>query len=203
MHDREDDLRAASDKLGRILFETSIRLTVYGPAQAAPQALRRLREMAGAFRPFSVPRLASFQATRVRRSRRGRHAHGHTFLLSAEELATLWRPPTATGQTATLAAVESRELPAPPALPTPGQHPDLAVLGTTVFRGERRRFSLLSEDRRRHLTVVGETGVGKSTLLLHLLAADIAAGRGVGLLDPHGDLCEAVLRAIPVGGRTT
>ena len=59
------------------------------------------------------------------------------------------------------------------------------------------RCHLDLDARRRHLYLVGRTGVGKSTLLLNMLAADIAAGRGVGLIDPHGDLAEQVLAAVP------
>src|ERR1700692_5054014 len=53
------------------------------------------------------------------------------------------------------------------------------------------------EERRRHLYIVGQTGTGKSTLLLNLIAQDLAAGEGLALLDPHGDLAEAVLMHIP------
>ena len=56
---------------------------------------------------------------------------------------------------------------------------------------------LSSEERRRHLYVIGQTGTGKSTLLLNLIAQDIAARQGFALLDPHGDLAEAVLMHIP------
>src|SRR5438270_3831698 len=53
------------------------------------------------------------------------------------------------------------------------------------------------EERRRHLYVVGQTGTGKSTLLLNLIAQDLVAGEGLALLDPHGDLAESVLAHIP------
>ena len=53
------------------------------------------------------------------------------------------------------------------------------------------------EERRRHLYIVGQTGTGKSTLLLNLIAQDLAAGAGLALLDPHGDLAEAVLLHVP------
>src|SRR5438477_10421040 len=56
---------------------------------------------------------------------------------------------------------------------------------------------LASEERRRHLYIVGQTGTGKSTLLLNLIAQDLAAGEGLALLDPHGDLAEAVLLHVP------
>src|SRR5213082_1614962 len=54
-----------------------------------------------------------------------------------------------------------------------------------------------SEERRRHLYIVGQTGTGKSTLLLNLIAQDLASGAGLALLDPHGDLAEAVLLHLP------
>ncbi|MBV9858884.1 MAG: type IV secretion system DNA-binding domain-containing protein [Alphaproteobacteria bacterium] len=53
------------------------------------------------------------------------------------------------------------------------------------------------EERRRHLYILGQTGTGKSTLLLNLITQDLAAGAGLALLDPHGDLAEAVLLQIP------
>jgi hypothetical protein len=53
------------------------------------------------------------------------------------------------------------------------------------------------EERRRHLYIVGQTGTGKSTLLLNLIRQDLVAGEGLALLDPHGDLAEAALAFIP------
>ena len=58
-------------------------------------------------------------------------------------------------------------------------------------------ITLSVEDRRRHLHVIGKPGTGKSTLLLSLLLQDLAAGRGFALLDPHGDLAQAVIDAVP------
>lgn len=73
----------------------------------------------------------------------------------------------------------------------------LLVLAETDWRGQHRRFGILQEDRLRHIWVIGKTGSGKSTLLLRLIAQDLAAGRGVGLLDPHGDLALAALALVP------
>ena len=53
------------------------------------------------------------------------------------------------------------------------------------------------EERRRHLYIVGQTGTGKSTLLLNLIRQDLAAGQGLALLDPHGDLAQATLEHVP------
>ena len=62
---------------------------------------------------------------------------------------------------------------------------------------ERVPFGLSVTDRRRHVYAVGKTGSGKSTLLRNLIVQDIEAGRGLMLLDPHGDLAEELLDYIP------
>jgi energy-coupling factor transporter ATP-binding protein EcfA2 len=73
----------------------------------------------------------------------------------------------------------------------------------TAFMGKRHEwggdlpFGLEPHERRQHLYVIGQTGTGKSTLLRNLILQDIEAGRGVGLIDPHGDLAHDILDHIP------
>ena len=57
--------------------------------------------------------------------------------------------------------------------------------------------SLSLSDRRQHLYLIGKTGTGKTTLLRNLIVQHLAAGHGVGLIDPHGDLAEELLDCIP------
>lgn len=52
------------------------------------------------------------------------------------------------------------------------------------------------DDRRQHIYAIGQTGTGKTTLLTSLITQDIALGRGTALLDPHGDVAEALLDRI-------
>lgn len=70
-------------------------------------------------------------------------------------------------------------------------------VGTNRHLGQARRVVLPESDRRQHLYCVGQTGVGKSTFLRSMILGDIAAGRGVAVLDPHGDLFEDLLVRIP------
>ncbi len=77
------------------------------------------------------------------------------------------------------------------------QNNGLLILGQTNYRNIRRRFGIKPEDRRRHTFLLGKTGAGKSTLLLNCIVQDIQAGRGVAVIDPHGDLVEHVLDHIP------
>jgi len=71
------------------------------------------------------------------------------------------------------------------------------VFGLRDTWGGQKPFGLFNEDRRNHTYVIGKTGTGKSTLLKNLLVQDIESGRGVGLIDPHGDLALDLLDCIP------
>lgn len=73
----------------------------------------------------------------------------------------------------------------------------ITILGETNYRNQRKRFGIKDYDRQRHVYVVGQTGMGKSTLLLNMLVQDIRRGKGVALIDPHGDLAEQLLDYVP------
>jgi hypothetical protein len=70
-------------------------------------------------------------------------------------------------------------------------------VGCATFPGRERRLALTATDSLRHLHVLGPTGVGKSTLLLNLIAQDMQAGRAVVVLEPKGDLIADVLSRVP------
>lgn len=93
--------------------------------------------------------------------------------------------------------------PPPPELPIYGQVNPVQVsfVGRTNYVAalEEKKFifGIKRVDRRRHLYIVGKSGVGKSKLLELLIRQDIAYGHGLCLMDPHGDVIEAVLDFIP------
>ena len=82
--------------------------------------------------------------------------------------------------------------PAPFDLPKEG-----LLLGENIHLGIRRPIYQTHHDRFRHTYVVGQTGTGKSTLFRSTIIQDIQAGHGVGVVDPHGELIEEILKAIP------
>ena len=73
---------------------------------------------------------------------------------------------------------------------------EITIVGKTNFRNYRS-FGIKKEDRRKHIYIIGKTGTGKSTLMENMLIDDIREGKGVGLIDPHGDFAEKVLGFIP------
>ena len=74
---------------------------------------------------------------------------------------------------------------------------DLIHIGKRLHYGIEADFNLCAEDARQHTYLIGKTGTGKTTLLRNLILQHIAAGRGVALLDPHGDLAEDLLDHYP------
>ena len=70
-------------------------------------------------------------------------------------------------------------------------------IGNRSIWGQTFPFGISAANRRRHLYVIGQTGTGKSTLLRSLMAQDMAAGQGLALIDPHGDLALDVLDLVP------
>ncbi len=80
----------------------------------------------------------------------------------------------------------------------PENLPDNGILlGWNTYLGNKKEIRFTQEDRFRHLYIVGQTGTGKSTLLLTLALEDVKAGNGFCILDPHGDLCDYIMERYP------
>jgi hypothetical protein len=179
--------KAAYRKLDQPLYTAHIRLTT---AAAAPAAARRqLRQLAAAFAPYTINSRAEFRMLRPGRNRRGS-------LLSIEELAILFHPVTTGVRAERMERIESRALEPPALLPSVAEA-GAVVLGMTNFRRRRDQVAMRADDRRKHLYIVGKTGTGKSTLLLNLIAQDASQGRGLAVIEPHGDLISDILQRIP------
>lgn len=69
--------------------------------------------------------------------------------------------------------------------------------GQIHFRGKKDPFGIRPEDRSRHMYVIGKTGMGKTALLQNMAIQDVINGRGLGIIDPHGDFAERVLDFVP------
>jgi len=121
-----------------------------------------------------------------------RQTHRSGMLLNSEELVSLVHLPSVSVRAKKLVREIKKTKPAP----------DIAIghelrLGENVYQGEKNVVSLSSEQRLRHMYIVGATGTGKSTLILNMLRQDINNDLGVAVLDPHGDLIDNVLGCIP------
>ena len=67
----------------------------------------------------------------------------------------------------------------------------------TNYRNQRKRFGIKTDDRRRHMYIIGKTGMGKTVLLENMIYSDIMNGHGCCYIDPHGDTAEKIINFIP------
>lgn len=73
----------------------------------------------------------------------------------------------------------------------------ITFFGKTTFRGAQKKFGIKEDDKRRHVYIIGKTGMGKTELLKNMIVQDIRRGNGVGFIDPHGEAAEEILDYIP------
>ncbi|MFA6005770.1 MAG: DUF87 domain-containing protein [Patescibacteria group bacterium] len=113
-------------------------------------------------------------------------------ILSPDELATLYHFPNKSVETPNIKWIKAKRAPAPANMPSTG-----IFIGFSKYRGVKVPVFIGPSDRRRHLYIIGKTGMGKTQLLVSMLAQDIKKGRGLCFIDPHGDAAEALLEFIP------
>ncbi|MCW3105773.1 MAG: hypothetical protein JWQ09_279 [Segetibacter sp.] len=121
-----------------------------------------------------------------------RDSHRLGMLLNTRELATFVHLPSVS----VLSSKLKRDTKKTKSLPPIALNHDL-ILGTNIHQGIVKNATLSSLQRLKHMHIIGATGTGKSTFLLQLITQDITQGKGIAVLDPHGDLIESILNYIP------
>lgn len=195
------DLEAVSEKCGKPGFNTTVRMVVSSSNLA--QAKMHLDNLVTCFSQF-----ASDQNSFTK----NRHFFKKVFMidfiyrylplfsfgpfrqtsvLTSEELATIFHFPNKSIETPHIFWLNAKRAPAPAQIATSG-----LFLGKSVYRGISRPIYIGKDDRRRHIYIIGKTGVGKSELLKSLILQDIKAGEGVCFIDPH-DTIDKLLPLIP------
>ncbi len=116
----------------------------------------------------------------------------HAMILNAEEISSLYHFPISTTETPKIKWLKAGAAPPPLNIPQQG-----ILLGHNDYRGTKTDIKLTDGDRRRHMYVIGQTGVGKSVLLKEMAKQDVRNGKGVCVIDPHGDFATDVLAAVP------
>lgn len=113
-------------------------------------------------------------------------------VLNTEELASVFHFPLPSCPTPNIHWLGARSAPAPTDLPKEG-----VILGKNIYRGKESLIRLNTDDRRRHVYIIGMTGTGKSTLMVNMAVQDIQSGKGVCYIDPHGNGIDEIIPAIP------
>lgn len=191
--------RGIEEKIGQAGFAVTARLAVSHPA--------RLAELAAVFGVFSRPDGNSFALTKpVMREKAKqqflRRSAIHKRVISIAELATLWHLPSDKVKIPMILWGQNVFSEPPENLPiaeglSEEEKTKVNFFGHAVFKNRDLIFGIKDSDRRRHLWAIGKTGTGKSTLIANMAIDDMKKGRGMAIIDPHGDLSEILLKYVP------
>lgn len=200
----QEQLQAISKKTSKIGFRASIRVVAAAPN--VDIANMHLNNIVGAFDQFSNPGINEFKKEKLNKLKGRDFMHDVIYrrmpltkgsILNIEELAGLYHFPNKEITTPNINWLLAKESPAANWVSSDVNSKDTIWIGDNVFRGYRKRICFQRDDRRRHAYVLGQTGSGKSWLLVRMIMQDIYNGDGICFIDPHGQTAQMVLDRIP------
>ena len=197
---KQQMINAISEKISDSLFDVNLRILASSPTKERTEQI--LFELQSAFEQFNHPLLnqivfkkpllnAQLKKIFYRFSFRIFN-DSESIILSSSELAGIFHFPSLELLTPHIKWLKAKQAPPPDNLAEEG-----LLIGQNIFRDKKTDVRMLDDDRRRHFYIIGQTGTGKSVLLQEMIKQDMEAGKGVCLIDPHGDLAEKVLSLIP------
>lgn len=200
----ESALKGIEEKITKLGYQANIRLISVGKDLYTAQS--RISAVVGAFKQFNTTNLNSFVALQSLADNHpfwndyaSRNFKTPAAIFNIEELASLYHLPNETVETPNIVWTNAKKGEPPSNLPLLEFSPasDITVLGKTNFRNVEKEFGIKTKDRARHAYIIGKSGTGKSTLMENMIIDDIREGRGVILVDPHGETFEHVLSCVP------
>lgn len=193
------EVDAISEKTRYPAYEILIRVVISSNTAARSQVL--LKNVIAAFSLFDSPRNNGFKFSLTRNVEEMTTAYIMRFfpqeirsnILNSVEMATLFHLP---GSSAIPTSQVKRQMSKQVDGPTDVLDEGL-LIGYNEFRGVKKPIRIGAKDRRRHVYIIGQTGVGKSVLQENMAYQDMMDGRGFAFIDPHGDLVESLLGKVP------
>ncbi len=196
---KQDLIQGVAKKTSSVVQPVTLRIVASASGLDRAEAI--LSDIESAFHQFEKAGANAFAFTRVKQSRNNRLIHNfifripsqdHEVFLNNKELVSVFHFPI--GQAATMGVKETRAGTAP----APSDAREGAItIGRNEYRGDFTDVYMKELDRMRHLYVVGQTGTGKTGILLNMIAQDIKNGSGVCYIDPHGNDIQTLLSLIP------
>lgn len=206
--EEEGRVAAIKEKSEKMGYLVKIRIGYVSPSQT--KAREKVQSVFGAFQQYNTTNLNGFKGKRISNSRQflndyqnriflDKGAFGQSFHLNIEELASVYHLPHTSVETPNIKWTSSKTAESPTDLPTEinTDPAELALFAETNFRNHHAAFGLKRDDRRRHVYIIGKSGLGKTKLMENLINSDLAKGEGFAVMDPHGDLSKDTIRKIP------
>ncbi len=191
-------LEGIENKLSKAGLEVNVRIVA--SAKTSEMAQLYLTNVIQAFSQYNIYEFGNSFTKTIPSSKKAilegfifrTFSEKHKIVVNTEELSSLWHLPLPTSETPNIRWMLARTAPPPTNTPTEG-----LKVGYNIYRGAKTEIFIKEGDRRRHMYLIGKTGSGKSELIKNLVLQDIRDGKGVGVIDPHGDLADGILELIP------
>lgn len=192
------------EKVKRPIMGTTLRIVASGQTKERADNIRA--EIESGFNQFTESHRNGIEFKKVSDSHMGSFLHEFTYRmfdksmvmpLNFTELATVFHFPYDIENSPQLKQAKAAGSPAPIEMGDIQADDDGVLLGYNSYRGITTPIFMKTEDRMRHLYVIGQTGVGKSGILRTMIAQDIAKGHGCCFIDPHGNDIQDILSYVP------
>ena len=194
----EEMVKGFEEKASKAGLDVNIR--VVAAAQTFEEAKHYLDDILNAFGQYNFSEFGnSFQVITPSNQNQALsffiHRHydpRYGMVINSEEFASMYHLPLASTETPKIDWLLSRKALPPSNLPREG-----LLLGLSTYRNQTYEVRIKQQDRRRHMYIIGKSGGGKSVLLKSMIKQDIEEGRGVCVMDPHGDLAKECIEFVP------
>ncbi|OGJ09328.1 hypothetical protein A2356_00525 [Candidatus Nomurabacteria bacterium RIFOXYB1_FULL_39_16] len=195
----EGAVEKIGNKIKSTIMKANIRIIASGDSKERAEAV--LREIESSFNQFSEAASNSFVFEQLSGSDLKKLFHDFSYRtfssdktlpMNLKELASVFHFPVGIGSQPQLKEAKAGIAPVPIEMGTEG-----IVLGVNSYRGRDTDIHMAREDRMRHFYVIGQTGTGKTNIMLNMITQDIKNGDGCCYLDPHGTDIQTILSRIP------
>lgn len=191
-------IESVEEKMSKAGLDVNIRIVVSTDNEST--ARNYLNDIANSFSQFNIYEYGNkFKTVHFRPNHKvvsdfifRNFNHSMKMVMNTEELASLYHFPHSQIDTRNISWLAANQATPPVNLPRQG-----VIAGTSEYRGEKVDVRIKTDDRRRHIYIIGQTGTGKSTLIKNIAIQDINNNDGCCLIDPHGDLAVDILKNIP------
>ncbi len=190
--------KSIEEKASKAWLSVNIRIVASGEDQK--EVSQYLDNVVNAFGQFNVYEFGNAlekvspmrQSTLVSNFIHRIFSEKNEIFLNTEELASLYHFPLPQTEIPNIHWIFSKSAPPPANIPTSG-----LFLGSVNYRGTATKIFIKENDRRRHMYIVGKSGVGKSEFITNMIKQDIDAGHGMCVMDPHGELARSIVSLVP------
>lgn len=195
----ENAVEKIGNKMKSSIMKTNIRVIASADTKERAEAI--LGEIKSSFNQFTETASNSFHFEEAHGSALKKLFHDFSYRsfsrdfvmpLNLKELASVFHFPVGIGSQPQLKETKAGIAPAPLEMKQEG-----IILGVNSYRGKDTEIHLAREDRMRHFYVIGQTGTGKTNIMLNMITQDIKNGDGCCYIDPHGTDIQTILSRIP------